>query len=111
MKNGKRGGPGGILAELMEYASRSIYTNHLRSRRISRERKSADIILIHKKGKKENIRNYRPINRLSVYIYSQNHYQQNTQHIGLCISKRTGWIQKQIEYNCGFTIKGNYESN
>ena len=73
MKNGKAPGIDGIVAEILKLAGKhtidclaKVYTSCLRERRIPNHWNKAKIILIHKKGDIENIKNYRPISLLPV---------------------------------------------
>jgi hypothetical protein len=73
MKNGKAAGNDGITAEILkltgtktlEYLA-TLYTKCLKEKKIPDHWNKATIILIHKKGSKEDIKNYRPISLLPV---------------------------------------------
>ena len=69
----KAGGSDGIPARLLKQCSEqiapslcAIFNNSLRSGRIPREWKSAEITSIHKKESKEPADNYRPISLLAI---------------------------------------------
>ncbi|HEG7136646.1 TPA: reverse transcriptase family protein, partial [Staphylococcus aureus] len=73
MKNGKAGGADGVLAEYLKIGGEEItsilaqlFTNCLRQGRIPKEWNHARIALLHKKGSKEDLKNYRPISLLPV---------------------------------------------
>jgi len=73
MKNGKAGGADGVLAEYLKIGISEIapilaqlFTNCLRQGKIPKDWNHARIILLHKKGSKEDLKNYRPISLLPV---------------------------------------------
>lgn len=68
MKNEKTTENDGIAAEVIKYAGRNtrkilaeIYREILRSKHIPHKWNTANIILIHKKGNKQDLTNYRPL--------------------------------------------------
>ena len=72
MKQGKAPGPDGITLELIMEGGeiilqhlRTLFTQCLKLGRVPKSWKHGQIISIHKKGDKEDIRNYRPISLLS----------------------------------------------
>ena len=73
MKNGKAGGADGVLAEYLKLGITEIspllaklFTNCLRQGKIPKDWNHAKIVLLHKKGSKEDLKNYRPISLLPV---------------------------------------------
>ena len=73
MKNGKAGGADGILAEYFKLGEEEIapilaklFTKCLRQGRIPKDWNHAKIVLLHKKGSKEDLKNYRPISLLPI---------------------------------------------
>ena len=73
MKNGKAGGADGVLAEYLKAGGTEIanvlaklFSNCLKQGMIPKEWNHARIALLHKKGSKEDLKNYRPISLLPV---------------------------------------------
>ena len=72
MKNYKAPGLDDISSDILKLGGKEIYTQLaslynqiLKERKIPKEWKEAKIILLHKKGDREDIKNYRPISLLS----------------------------------------------
>ena len=75
MKNGKAPGPDGVKIEVLKAGSEEsvkilpkIYNKELLTQKIPTYWKNATIILLHKKGSKSEVKNYRPISLMS-HIY------------------------------------------
>ena len=76
-KNGKAAGQDGITREILKLCSSEIhkaladlFARCLKHRNIPASRKDAKVIILHKKGHQEDLKNYRPINLLPI-IYKR----------------------------------------
>ena len=72
MPNGKASGPDEISVETLKAGGASLdrqlanlYTKCLKENKIPKSWKSSKMVLIHKKGDKKDLKNYRPISLLS----------------------------------------------
>ena len=73
MKKGKSPGEDGISVDILKIggeemirALTKLFTNCFKHRKIPDQWNNAIVILLHKKGDKEDLKNYRPISLLSV---------------------------------------------
>ena len=96
MLNGKAAGPDGISVETLKTGGASLdqqlaslYTKCLRENKIPKNRKSFKIVLIHKKGDNEDLKNYRPISRLSniQLVYKSLHKNSSSRELWMRINQ------------------------